>query len=44
MKDMKNTPDYTTPVVEIIAFDAQDVIATSEPTIEKIQTLPIDNF
>lgn len=42
--NIKNASNYTTPVVEMIAFDAQDVIATSEPTVAQIQNLPIDTF
>ena len=36
--------NYNTPELEIIAFDAEDVIATSEPALEEVVTLIYDEF
>ena len=36
--------NYNTPELEIIAFDAEDVIATSEPTLEEVVELIYDEF
>ena len=36
--------NYTTPEFEIIAFDAEDVIATSEPTLEDVVELVWDEL
>ncbi len=38
---MKN---YTTPELEIIAFDNEDIIATSEPTMADVVELVYDEF
>ena len=38
---MKN---YQTPELEVIAFDASDVIATSEPTLDDVVELVYDQF
>ena len=35
---------YTTPELELIAFDADDIIATSEPTMDAVAELPYDEF
>ena len=35
---------YSTPELEIIAFDAEDVIATSEPTLEDVVELVWDEL
>ena len=36
--------NYNTPELEIIAFDAEDVIATSEPTLDEVVELIYDEF
>ena len=35
---------YTTPELDVIAFDADDIIATSEPTMDAVTELPYDEF
>ena len=35
---------YTTPELEVIAFEADDIIATSEPTMDAVTELPYDEF
>ncbi len=39
---MKET--YTSPEMEVIAFEASDVITTSEPLINSIPELPFDEL
>ena len=36
--------NYNTPELEIIAFDAEDVIATSEPSLDEVVELIYDEF
>lgn len=38
---MKN---YTTPEMEIIALSAEDIITTSEPTLDDVVELVYDQF
>ena len=38
---MKN---YTTPELEVIAFDTEDVIATSGPAMDEVVELLYDEF
>ena len=35
---------YTTPELEVIAFEADDIIATSEPTTDAVVELSHDQF
>ena len=35
---------YTTPELEVIAFEADDIIATSEPTTDAVVELLYDEF
>ena len=36
--------NYTTPELEIVAFDAEDIVTTSEPTLEDVVELIYDAF
>ena len=36
--------NYTTPELEIVAFDAEDIVTTSEPTLEDVVELIYDEF
>ena len=36
--------EYTTPVLEMVKFDALDVIATSEPEVNVVPALEDDIF
>ena len=35
---------YTTPELEVIAFETDDIIATSEPTMDAVVELLYDEF
>lgn len=39
-----NAREYTTPDFEVVAFDAVDVIATSEPVVTEVPSLEDDIF
>ncbi len=35
---------YTTPALEVIAFEAEDVITTSAPILNEVPELPFDEL
>ena len=39
-----NAKEYTTPLFEVITFEVEDVIVTSEPTVTEVPTLKDDVF
>ena len=39
-----NAREYRSPAIEVVAFEATDVIAMSEPVVTEVPVLKDDNF